>query len=198
MGFNLQDYEPVASRIQRFYEAYPTGAIHCEIVHDDGQRVIIKATVWRDINDARPAAVDYAEELLTDRGVNSTSRVENACTSATGRSISIAAHGLGPSDWTKKPSREEMEKVQRSSNGPAYERGTDPRMPSVTITQPAGLATDKQKNMIRAISKSHGALPPANLDQMNKGEASAYIDKLKTMEGNAKADEQDLNAEEPF
>jgi hypothetical protein len=198
MGFNLQDYEPVASRIQRFYEAYPTGAIHCEIVHDDGQRVIIKATVWRDINDARPAAVDYAEELLTDRGVNSTSRIENCATSATGRAISIAAHGLGPSDWTKKPSREEMEKVQRSSNGPAYERGNDPRMPSVTITQPAGLATDKQKNMIRAISKSHGALPPANLDQMTKFEASAHIDKLKTMEGNAKADEQDLNAEEPF
>jgi hypothetical protein len=198
MAFNLQDYEPVASRIQRFYEAYPTGAIHCEIVHDDGQRVIIKATVWRDINDARPAAVDYAEELLTDRGVNSTSRIENCATSATGRAISIAAHGLGPSDWTKKPSREEMEKVQRSSNGPAYERGNDPRMPSVTITQPAGLATDKQKNMIRAISKSHGALPPANLDQMTKFEASAHIDKLKTMEGNAKADEQDMNAEEPF
>jgi hypothetical protein len=198
MAFNLQDYEPVASRIQRFYEAYPTGAIHCEIVHDDGQRVIIKATVWRDINDARPAAVDYAEELLTDRGVNSTSRVENACTSATGRSISIAAHGLGPSDWTKKPSREEMAKVQRSSNGPTFERGSDPRMPSVTITQPTGLATDKQKNMIRAISKSHGALPPANLDQMTKFEASAHIDKLKTLEGNAKADEQDLNDEEPF
>lgn len=198
MAFNLQDYEPVASRIQRFYEAYPTGAIHCEIVHDDGQRVIIKATVWRDINDARPAAVDYAEELLTDRGVNSTSRIENCATSATGRAISIAAHGLGPSDWTKKPSREEMEKVQRSSNGPTFERGNDARMPNVTITQPAGLATDKQKNMIRAISKSHGALPPANLDQMTKFEASAHIDKLKTMEGNAQADEQDLQAEEPF
>jgi hypothetical protein len=198
MGFDLDSYEPVASRIQRFYEAYPTGAIHCEIVHDDGQRVIIKATVWRDINDARPSAVDYAEEMLSDRGVNSSSRVENCATSATGRAISIAAHGLGPSDWTKKPSREEMAKVQRSSNGPAYERGNDARMPSVTITQPAGLATDKQKNMIRAISKSHGALPPANLDQMSKGEASAFIDKLKTMEGNAQADEHDLQAEEPF
>jgi hypothetical protein len=198
MPFDLDSYEPVASRIQRFYEAYPTGAIHCEIVHDDGQRVIIKATVWRDINDARPAAVDYAEELLSDRGVNSSSRVENCATSATGRAISIAAHGLGPSDWTKKPSREEMAKVQRSSNGPTFERGTDARMPSVTITQPAGLATDKQKNMIRAISKSHGALPPANLDQMTKFEASAHIDKLKTMEGNAQADEQDLQAEEPF
>jgi hypothetical protein len=198
MPFDLDSYEPVASRIQRFYEAYPTGAIHCEIVHDDGQRVIIKATVWRDINDARPSAVDYAEELLSDRGVNSSSRVENCATSATGRAISIAAHGLGPSDWTKKPSREEMAKVQRSSNGPTFERGNDARMPSVTITQPAGLATDKQKNMIRAISKSHGALPPANLDQMTKFEASAHIDKLKTMEGNAQADEQDLNAEEPF
>jgi hypothetical protein len=198
MGFNLDDYEPVASRIQRFYAAYPNGAIHCEVVHDDGQRVMVKATVWRDINDARPSAVDYGEEVLTDRGVNSTSRVENCATSATGRAISIAAHGLGPSDWTKKPSREEMAKVQRSSNGPAYERGNDARMPSVTITQPAGLATDKQKNMIRAISKSHGALPPANLDQMTKFEASAFIDKLKTMEGNAQADEHDLQAEEPF
>ena len=198
MGFNLDDYEPVASRIQRFYAAYPNGAIHCEVVHDDGQRVMVKATVWRDINDARPSAVDYGEEVLTDRGVNSTSRVENCATSATGRAISIAAHGLGPSDWTKKPSREEMAKVQRSSNGPAMQQGNDARMPSVTITQPAGLATDKQKNMIRAISKSHGALPPANLDQMTKFEASAHIDKLKTMEGNAQADEQDLNAEEPF
>jgi hypothetical protein len=198
MGFNLDDYEPVASRIQRFYEAYPNGAIHCEVVHDDGQRVMVKATVWRDINDARPSAVDYGEEVLTDRGVNSTSRVENCATSATGRAISIAAHGLGPSDWTKKPSREEMAKVQRSSNGPPMQQGNDARMPSVTITQPAGLATDKQKNMIRAISKSHGALPPANLDQMTKFEASAFIDKLKTMEGNAQADEHDLQAEEPF
>jgi hypothetical protein len=116
MGFDLESYEPVASRIQRFYDAFPTGAIHCEIIHDDGQRVVVKATVWRDINDARPSAVDFAEELISDRGVNSTSRVENCATSATGRAISIAAHGLGPSDYTKKPSREEMAKVQRQTS----------------------------------------------------------------------------------
>ena len=98
MAFDLESYEPVASRIQRFYEAYPNGAIHCEIVHDDGKRVMVKATVWRDINDVQPSAVDFAEEHLSDRGVNATSRVENACTSAIGRAISIAAHGLGPSD----------------------------------------------------------------------------------------------------
>jgi hypothetical protein len=195
MGFNLDDYEPVASRIKRFWEEHPLGAIHTELIFDDGHRCVVKATVYFD-STAQPVSSDYAEEIQTERGVNSTSRIENCSTSAQGRAL--AAAGFLPSDWTKKPSREEMAKVQRSSNGPAYERGNDPRMPSVTITQPAGLATDKQKNMIRAISKSHGALPPANLDQMNKGEASAYIDKLKTMEGNAKADEQDLNAEEPF
>jgi hypothetical protein len=195
MGFNLDDYEPVASRIKRFWEEHPLGAIHTELIFDDGHRCVVKATVYFD-STAQPVSSDYAEEIQTERGVNSTSRIENCSTSAQGRAL--AAAGFLPSDWTKKPSREEMAKVQRSSNGPAYERGNDARMPSVTITQPAGLATDKQKNMIRAISKSHGALPPANLDQMSKGEASAFIDKLKTMEGNAQADEHDLQAEEPF
>jgi hypothetical protein len=195
MGFNLDDYEPVASRIKRFWEEHPLGAIHTELIFDDGHRCVVKATVYFD-STAQPVSSDYAEEIQTERGVNSTSRIENCSTSAQGRAL--AAAGFLPSDWTKKPSREEMTKVQRSSNGPAYERGNDARMPSVTITQPAGLATDKQKNMIRAISKSHGALPPANLDQMTKFEASAFIDKLKTMEGNAQADEHDLQAEEPF
>lgn len=113
MAFDLESYEPVIVRVQKFYERFPQGAIHTDIVFDDGTRVVIKASVWRDITDPMPAGVDYAEEILTDRGVNATSRIENAATSATGRAVSIAAGDLAPSDWTKKPTREEMSKVQR-------------------------------------------------------------------------------------
>ena len=168
--FNLEDYEPVASRVQRFYEEFPNGAIHTEIVFDDGQRVVIKATVWRSLEDARPAAIDYAEELLTDRGVNSTSRIENCATSATGRAISIAAHGLGPSDWTKKPSREEMAKVQRR----------EPQTNSQTkIDKPAGLISDKQVNYARALYKNHGRPMPAAVSGLDKDTATRLIDALK-------------------
>ena len=201
--FNLEDYEPVASRVQRFYEAHPNGAIHCEIVHDDGTRVVIKATVWRDLADPQPAAVDYAEELLTDRGVNSTSRIENCATSATGRAISIAAHGLGPSDWTKKPSREEMAKVERRETI---------RQGDVTIERPANKASDKQIGMIRAKHKKRGTPPPAGLEGFTKQQASAEIERLIAEEnaGPAKGDaltpreDQELrtastyNDEEPF
>lgn len=168
--FNLEDYEPVASRVQRFYEAHPNGAIHCEIVHDDGTRVVIKATVWRDIADPRPAAVDYAEELLTDRGVNSTSRIENCATSATGRAISVAAHGLGPSDWTKKPSREEMAKVQRREAAPRSD---------VKIDKPAGLISEKQVNYARALYKNHGRPMPTQVTGLDKDTATRLIDALK-------------------
>jgi hypothetical protein len=188
VGFNLDDYEPVASRVQRFYEAYPQGAIHSEIVYDDGKRIVIKATVYRNVTDPLPAAIDYAEEHLTDRGVNATSRIENCCTSAVGRAISVAALGLGPSDYTKKPTREEMGKVQRMS------QGTDKRMPEVRITQPDGIASEKQINYIKSLLKAAGHLRPANLDSITKGEASAMVDALK-----AGTYEPPVNSgEEPF
>ena len=186
MAFDLESYEPVASRIQRFYEAYPNGAIHCEIVHDDGKRVMVKATVWRDINDAQASAVDFAEEHLTDRGVNATSRVENACTSATGRAISIAAHGLGPSDWTKKPSREEMGKVQRMT--------TTQSADGVITERPANAPSDKQVWLYKKLLKEAGKLPPLDLASWDKFKISKAIEALK----NNEPEEIPLPEEEPF
>ena len=175
MGFNLDDYEPVAVRLARFLDKYPNGAIHTEIVYDDGTRVVIKATAWRDMGDPMPAGVDYAEELLTDRGVNSTSRVENCATSATGRVIALL--GFAGTDWTKKPSREEMGKVARAGgNGGAAGSGS--------------YATPKQLAYIRRLAGDRGLTEehaiqsavddllgaPALLSELTPAQASRIIE----------------------
>ena len=136
--------------------------------------------LWLDKDDAQPTTTDYAEEIITDRGVNSTSRIENCCTSSQGRVLAAAGY-LG-ADWTKKPSREEMQKVVRMSG-------------DTTITETSNLASEKQQNMIRAVCKSMGKVPPHNLQAMTKREASAYIDTLKS--GETPAPSYD-SPEEPF
>jgi hypothetical protein len=136
----------------------------------------------------------YAEEVRGAGNVNRTSHVENCETSAIGRAL--ANCGMAGSDMSKRPSREEMSKVQRqtTSNGPAVERGTDSRMPSVTVTQPAGLATEKQVYFAGSFyKKDKREVPSKWLATLTSKEMSALIDDLK--EG--KFPEPDT-AEEPF
>ena len=180
MAFNLDEYTPVSERIKQFWIDHPAGAIHSELVFDDGKRCIIKTTLWLDKDDAQPTTVDYAEEHLTDRGVNATSRIENCCTSSQGRALAAAGY-LG-ADWTKKPSREEMGKVVRMQG-------------DTQVTENSNLASDKQQNMIRAVCKSMVRTVPSNLQAMTKREASAYIDTLKS--GETPAPSYDT-PEEPF
>jgi hypothetical protein len=76
-----------------------------EVVERD--RYIVKAYLFKTTNDSLSWATGYAEEKITDRGVNSTSALENCETSAIGRALANAGYAAKG----KRPSREEMSKV---------------------------------------------------------------------------------------
>ena len=179
VAFDLSDYEPVASRLDRFLKAHPDARVITDLVHYLADVAVFKCELWH--ND-EIIATGWAEEIRGQGNVNKTSHLENCETGAVGRALANA--GLSGSDFTKRPSREEMSKVQRmteSGNG--------------TITESSNLASEKQQNMIRAVCKSMGKVPPHNLQAMTKREASAYIDSLKN--GEQPAPTYD-SPEEPF
>ena len=177
VAFNLDDYEPVASRLDRFLKAHPDARVITDLVHYLSDIAVFKCELWLD---GEIIATGWAEEIRGQGNVNRTSHLENCETGVVGRALANA--GMSGSDINKRPSREEMQKVVRMQG-------------DTQITENSNLASDKQQNMIRAVCKSMGKVPPANLQAMTKREASAYIDTLKS--GEQPAPQYDT-PEEPF
>ena len=163
---SIEDYEPVASRLARFWEKHPEGRVITKLITIEGDRVVVQADIYVDREDDRPIATDFAEEIRGSNNVNKTSHIENACTSAIGRALADCDFASS-TDWTKRPSREEMQKVTRMSG-------------DTHITEPSNLASEKQLNMIRAVCKSIGRTVPSGIQGWTKREASQYIDTIKS------------------
>lgn len=176
MGFNLEDYEPVATRLARWLEqteGQPRVITH--LVHYQENRCVFRAELW--VGDVL-ISTGWAEETRGDGNVNRTSHLENCESSAVGRALANA--GLAGSDPSKRPSREEMAKVSRAGGG------------SPTASS-SGLATQAQHNFLRKLmfaqlikteediqAKVDEALgAPVLLSQLTPAQASKVIDYLK-------------------
>lgn len=106
--FNLDDYEPVDERIAKFWAKYADGKIETDLVFNDGKTFIVKASCFR--NDGTLIANGWADETKSEKGVNANFALPNAETSAIGRCLANAGFAAKVG---KRPSREEMTKVQR-------------------------------------------------------------------------------------
>ncbi len=182
MAFNLDNYEPVASRLDRWLETVISQSsavprvITTLYAYEPGAWCIFKAELWE--GDTL-MATGYAEEHHTEKGVNSTSHMENCETSAIGRAL--ANCGYAGSDPSKRPSREEMAKVVR------YEG-------DMKITGTSNAPSEKQLWKYKSELKKAGLLPPLNIATMSKFEVSKAIDALV----NGEVPAEPLEQEEPF
>ena len=170
---SIEDYEPVQSRFSRFIEWAETReqffSVISQLLSLPGDDIcVMKTTI---LCDGVVVATGHAEEIRNQGNVNKTSSLENCETSSLGRCLSnFPMHNFCGTSLDKRPSREEMQKVQRMTT-----RDTD----CGSITEPSNLASEKQLNMIRAVCKSMGRTVPASLQSMTKRDASAFIDSLK-------------------
>ena len=129
MGFNLEDYEPVAVRHSRWLEQHPNGRTITHMVSVPGADIcVIRAELW--LEDVC-IATGYAEEVRGAGNVNRTSHVENCETSAVGRALANA--GMAGTDVNKRPSREEMMKVQNNAPKMRITQASSAKGDGVTI-----------------------------------------------------------------
>ena len=113
MAFNLEDYEPVEERLSKWWKENPDGRVSTELISFQGGQYIVQAYLYRTSLDSVAYATGLAEEKISDRGVNSTSALENCETSAIGRALANANYAAKG----KRPSREEMTKVAYTTGG---------------------------------------------------------------------------------
>jgi hypothetical protein len=107
--FNLENYETVADRVARFQKQHINGRITTRVISLDNAKgeVLAMAKVYRKQEDTEPAGVDYAFGIAATYPQSMRKfYVEDTVTSAVGRALSLVL------DTDRKPTREDMQKVQ--------------------------------------------------------------------------------------
>ena len=128
--YKLEDYEDVATLNRWFIENYPMGRSDINVLFHDPDKgfITIKASVYRDSNDAHPAATNIANGVR-DQYIQNMRRfyAEDVATSALGRAI-LLLKGAG-----KTATADDMEKVGQVTDKPTPKPFTEKLAEKITM-----------------------------------------------------------------
>jgi hypothetical protein len=111
-----KEYQTVALRVQKFREAHPNWSLTSEVLFRDADCVVMKSIIADETG--RVLATGHAEEYRKASQINGTSALENAETSAHGRSL--AALGIGGTEFAS--ANEVQNAIHQQSNPEKYVR----------------------------------------------------------------------------
>ena len=146
----FEDYVPVAERLERFYERFPDGRVITHIIEHNMETgfVLMRAEVYRNADDAQPAATGHAFEVRSEGYVQKTSYIEVCETSSVGRALAL----LGFEVKRGIASREEIEKPMRMAAGRTTQGAAEPspeeqaaRLDAEILQSAAALGYDEAK-----------------------------------------------------
>jgi hypothetical protein len=150
-------YATVASRVDAFRKHFPTATISTHLIHDDEVRVVVEAKITVE---GTLLGTGMAEEQRGKGLINTTSALENAETSAIGRSL--ASIGLGGS--SEYASSFEVENAisqqsQQQQSAPQNRQNTQPQQ-SITngyeSLKQLGLEVQEQNGMLVVLGQTFG------------------------------------------
>ncbi len=86
-GFNPDEYNTVAERIEAFTSKYPDGSLQSEVLELSDKRVVMRGYAYRSPADERPGIGTSAMPIPATNAMLRNSEIETAETSAWGRAI---------------------------------------------------------------------------------------------------------------
>ena len=143
--YNLEDYEDVQSRVERFKKLHPVGRIVTDVIQFDSEKghVLIAAQIYREYEDTLPTAVDYAFGARDSYNPNMRRfYVEDTVSSAIGRALALVLP-----DTNKKPTKQDMVKVGENKNQAHTPKVERLEAKSINVENPQDPWTVKEKPM---------------------------------------------------
>jgi hypothetical protein len=201
----LDDYEPVAVRLDRWYQieiaAGRIPRVLTTLLSAPGADVcVFRAELWRITQLADGAgeratllASGHAEEVRGSNHITKTSHLEVAETSAIGRALANW-NQISHATLNGRPSREEMQKATTSNPAPAQPRPQwkqdradadiargdfQAEMDMKRRSPMTGAASEKQIGYIKGACKRDGIPAPLWVEGLTKQQASDWIEQHK-------------------